>query len=110
MTLEERTLWRAIRNNALSGLHFRRQQVIAGFIVDFYCASARLVIELDGAVHIGRKEYDAKRDQALSDLGIRVLRLSNALIRENLAMAVDRVAKKAEHAFLRERELESRKK
>ncbi len=48
MTFEERMLWQAIRNNALSGLHFRRQQVIAGFIVDFYCASARLAIEVDG--------------------------------------------------------------
>jgi hypothetical protein len=48
MTFEERALWQAIRNNALSGLDFRRQQVIAGFIVDFYCASARLAIEVDG--------------------------------------------------------------
>jgi very-short-patch-repair endonuclease len=47
MTFEERTLWRVIRNNALAGLHFRRQQVIEGFIVDFYCACARLVIEVD---------------------------------------------------------------
>jgi very-short-patch-repair endonuclease len=95
MTFEERTLWRAIRNNALSGLHFRRQQVIAGFIVDFYCACARLVIEVDGPVHIGRKDYDAERDQAFSELGISVLRLRNASIRENLATALDRVAKEA---------------
>jgi len=110
MTFEERTLWRVIRNNALAGLHFRRQQVIAGFIVDFYCASARLVIEVDGPVHIDRKDYDAERDQALSELGIRILRLRNALIRENTAMALDRVAKEAEHALLREPELESREK
>ena len=110
MTFEERTLWRVIRNNALAGLHFRRQQVIAGFIVDFYCACARLVIEVDGPVHIGRKDYDAERDQALSELGIRILRLRNAFIRENIAMALDRVAKEAEHALLREPELESREK
>jgi very-short-patch-repair endonuclease len=61
MTFEERALWQAIRNNALSGLHFRRQQVIAGFIVDFYCASARLAIEVDGPVHSGRKDYDTER-------------------------------------------------
>jgi len=69
--------------------------VIAGFIVDFYCACARLVIEVDGPVHIGRKDYDAGRDQAFSELGISVLRLRNASIRENLAMALDRVAKEA---------------
>jgi very-short-patch-repair endonuclease len=110
MTFEERTLWQAIRNNALSGLHFRRQQVIVGFIVDFYCASARLAIEVDGPVHSGRKDYDTERDLALSELGIRILRLSNASIRENLPMALDRVAKEAEHALLRAEELESRDK
>jgi very-short-patch-repair endonuclease len=110
MTFEERTLWQAIRNDALSGLHFRRQQVIAGFIVDFYCASARLAIEVDGPVHSGRKDYDAERDQALSELGMRILRLSNASIRENLPMVLDRVAKEAERALLRAGELESRDK
>jgi very-short-patch-repair endonuclease len=99
MTFEERTLWRAIRNNALSGLHFRRQQLIAGFIVDFYCACARLVIEVDGPVYIGRKDYGAERDQAFSELGISVLRLRNASIRENLAVALDRVAKEAGTLF-----------
>jgi very-short-patch-repair endonuclease len=67
-------------------------------------------IEVDGPVHIGRKDYDAERDQAFSELGIRVLRLRNASIRENLAVALDRVAKEAEHALLREPELGSREK
>jgi very-short-patch-repair endonuclease len=84
--------------------------VTAGFIVDFYCACARLVIEVDGPVHIGRKDYDAERDQTFSELGIIVLRLRNASIRENLAVALDRVAKEAEHALLREPELGSREK
>lgn len=100
MTLEERTLWRALRNNALAKLHFRRQQVIAGFIVDFYCASARLVLEVDGPAHLGRKDYDAERDQAFSELGIRTLRLKNASIRENLAAALESVAQQAKDLLL----------
>ena len=48
MTPAERALWMLLRRNALDGFHFRRQQVIEGFIVDFYCDAAKLAIELDG--------------------------------------------------------------
>jgi len=95
MTPEERVLWRALRNNALEGLHFRRQQVIAGFIVDFYCAPARLAVEVDGAVHLRQQHYDSKRDRALSELGIRTLRLSNGLVAEDLAKALRRIVQAA---------------
>jgi len=95
MTPEERVLWSSLRNNALAGLHFRRQQVIAGFIVDFYCASARLAIEVDGAVHMGRQDYDAERDRVLSESGVRTLRLKNESITQDLAGALRRIAKEA---------------
>jgi very-short-patch-repair endonuclease len=58
MTAEERLLWEALRRNTIDGLHFRRQQVIAGFIVDFYCHSAALAIEVDGAFHRETVDYD----------------------------------------------------
>jgi very-short-patch-repair endonuclease len=61
----------------VDGLHFRRQQVIEGFIVDFYCDAARLVIELDGRVHEEQWKYDDSRDRAISSVGVRVLRISN---------------------------------
>ena len=51
MTLEERLLWTRLRRSQRHGLHFRRQQVIYGFIVDFYCASVNLAVEVDGLVH-----------------------------------------------------------
>jgi very-short-patch-repair endonuclease len=51
MTPSERRLWAALRRNAIDGFHFRRQQVIAGYIVDFYCDAAKLAIELDGSAH-----------------------------------------------------------
>ena len=62
MTLTERILWRALRRNAVDGFHFRRQQVIEGFIVDFYCDAAKLAIELDGTVHGEQWKYDESRD------------------------------------------------
>ena len=82
MTLAERILWRALRRNALDGLHFRRQQVIEGYIVDFYCAAAKLAIELDGDVHQEQWKYDESRDKAISQNGVRVLRISNEGIRD----------------------------
>jgi very-short-patch-repair endonuclease len=83
-TEAERTLWRHLRANALDGLHFRRQQPIAGFIVDFYCHSVRLIVEVDGDVHDAQPAYDAERDAILTGGGYRVLRFSNAQVRTDL--------------------------
>jgi very-short-patch-repair endonuclease len=85
MMPEERMLWSALRRNAIANLHFRRQQVIAGFIADFYCAAARLVVEIDGGSHLMRKEYDSRRDKVFSELGIRTLRLSSESVARGLA-------------------------
>ena len=78
MTSTEAILWQELRGNKL-GIHFRRQQVIAGFIVDFYCHKAGLVIELDGSVHGGdeQKENDTERDKVLSEMGLRIVRFMN---------------------------------
>jgi very-short-patch-repair endonuclease len=77
MTPAERRLWKALRRNALDGFHFRRQQVIDGYIADFYCDAAKLAIELDGGVHQEQWQYDESRDKAITRLGVRVLRISN---------------------------------
>ena len=95
MTPEERILWSALRRNTLANLHFRRQQIIAGFIADFYCASARLVVELDGASHRASGEYDAQRDHVFSELGIRTLRISNQSVTQNLADVLEKIMRQA---------------
>lgn len=76
MTPAEKILWEELRANKL-GVHFRRQQVIAGFIVDFYCHRAALVVEVDGDVHDLRKEEDERREKVLSEMGLRVVRFGN---------------------------------
>ena len=73
MTLAERTLWKALRKNQIDGLHFRRQQIIAGFIVGFYCHSTALVIEVDGDVHHSAADYDRERDRLFERHGFEVL-------------------------------------
>jgi ATP-dependent DNA helicase RecQ len=74
----EAALWTELRGRRLGGWKFRRQQVIAGYIVDFYCAELRLAIEVDGAVHGARRAEDEQRDDDLGALGLGVLRVRDA--------------------------------
>jgi very-short-patch-repair endonuclease len=92
MTPAEQLLWQELRANKL-GVHFRRQQVIAGFIVDFYCHQADLVIELDGSVHeeAAQKESDIRRDKTLSELGLRVVRFHNQEVLKNIKRVIERI-------------------
>ena len=92
MPAAESRLWAALRRNGLRGTHFRRQQAIAGFVADFYCHSARLVVEVDGSSHDGAEEYDADRDRVFERLGLTVLRLSNDAVLQDLGAALDRIA------------------
>ena len=72
MTPAEKILWQELRANKL-GVHFRRQQVIQGFIVDFYCHKSTLVVEVDGDIHDLQHEEDARREKALRELGLRIV-------------------------------------
>ena len=73
----ERRLWYFLRRQQLAGHKFRRQYPLAGYIVDFVCVPARLVIELDGGQHLEAIEYDQRRTEILEREGYRVLRFWN---------------------------------
>jgi very-short-patch-repair endonuclease len=88
MTPSERLLWSRLRGNQLLGLHFRRQNVIRGFIVDFYCHRANLVVEIDGNIHNSQIEADTVRDNILKSLGLIVLHISNERVEKNLESAI----------------------
>ncbi|MDO5090967.1 MAG: endonuclease domain-containing protein [Cardiobacteriaceae bacterium] len=77
MTDAEQCLWRALRHKQLSGIKFRRQQVIGAYIVDFVSMTHKLVIELDGGQHASQQHYDAQRSAFLHSQGYRVLRFWN---------------------------------
>ena len=83
MTKEERKLWYTFLCKLPVG--FRRQQIIGNYIVDFYCHSRRLVIELDGSQHYEEKgkNADIERDAYLRDLGLTVLRYANLDVNRN---------------------------
>ena len=82
MTISERVMWHALRDRRLAGLKFRRQHRIGKFVVDFYCARYRLVIELDGEPHMSFDgiSRDTTRDAELRAAGMHVLRFENRMI------------------------------
>jgi len=90
MTPAEKMLWKEVRANKL-GVHFRRQQVIAGFIVDFYCHKAALVVEVDGDIHDLQQEEDARRQKVLSEMGLRIVRFENDEILRDLSTVVEKI-------------------
>jgi len=96
MTPEEHRLWSAVRGNRLNGLHFRRQQIIGSYVVDFFCEAADLVVELDGAGHLLSIEEDKIRDQELGRRGIEVMRIPNQDLRDDLHAVISRIGKYAQ--------------
>lgn len=84
-TPEEEKLWWCLRNERL-GIKFRRQHSVGGYIIDFYCPSKRLIIEIDGGVHLQKenREYDSIRNKFFKELDYLVLRFSNTQIEQNI--------------------------
>ena len=78
-------LWRKIRNSQL-GVKFRRQHGIGKYIVDFYCAEMKLIIEIDGDIHFYDKNIfrDKKREAYLKNLGLKIKRYTNLDISYNI--------------------------
>ena len=93
-TSAEAELWKYLKKSQLRGRKFRRQHSIGPYIVDFYCPSEKLAIELDGEVHTApnRQDYDAMREGYLHKQGIRVVRFENRIVFERLEMVLQGIA------------------
>lgn len=93
MTHEERRLWYDFLRQL--PVTFNRQKVIGPCIVDFYCAEAKLVIELNGSQHYEEDAVaaDCERDKYLSGLGLRVLRYSNADVNRHFSEVCEDILK-----------------
>ena len=92
-TLAEDKLWQRLRRHQVGGLKFRRQHSLGRFVVDFYCAEAGLVIEVDGPIHDGLAERDSMRQEFIESLGFRVLRITNDQIEKSLESVMDSIRK-----------------
>jgi len=78
----ERALWQRLRSRQIDGYKFRRQHEFGGFVLDFFCVSAKLAVELDGGQHLSEEGLarDARRSAFLEANGIRVLRFTNTQV------------------------------
>ena len=101
-TKEENTLWyQYLRKYPVQ---FRRQTVLGQYIVDFYCAKARLAIELDGSQHYETDGmvHDTQRTQYLESLGLKVLRISNTDINRNLRGVCQQIDKEVQQRYCKD--------
>ena len=93
MTDAETRLWARLRGKQLLGVQFYRQKPLGNSIVDFYAAKAHLVVEVDGGQHFEptQRLADAERTAMLSDMGLRVLRFTNAEVLGNTDAVVEAI-------------------
>jgi very-short-patch-repair endonuclease len=93
MTSQEILLWEKLKNRQLCGKHFRRQHPFGIYILDFYCHESNLVIEIDGAIHRYKEDYDSERTEYLESTGLKVIRFSN----DDIENKIDWVLSQIEH-------------
>jgi very-short-patch-repair endonuclease len=95
LTPAEATLWKYIQNSNVDGKKFRRQHSVGNYILDFYCPSEKLAIELDGSIHddYAAQCYDKERTQFLNQKGIRVIRFNNHQIFESEELILEAIRK-----------------
>jgi len=93
-TPAEQKLWSRLRDRQLDGLKIRRQHPIDHFIIDFYCAEAKLCIEIDGDSHAEPDQiaYDAARTQWLTDEGYTIIRFTNREVFKQFEVVLQQIA------------------
>ena len=97
-TDSELKLWLQLRGRRLAGLKFRRQVPIAGFIADFLCEEAKLIVEVDGGQHAEPSRSDMERTRIMQDAGFSVLRFWNNEVLANIDGVLQRILETAQRA------------
>ena len=92
-TPPEQLWWLALRNGQIGGLKFRRQHPIGPYIVDFYCHSAGLVVEVDGMSHDDKVRQDAAKTKHIQSQGLRILRVTNEDVMSDLDAVTREIAR-----------------
>ena len=92
MTEAEKYLWSRLNKRQL-GVRFKAQHPISIFIVDFYCHQCKLVVEVDGEIHLSRKEYDEGRTAELKRFDLKIIRFSNQEVMNNIEWVIDEIKK-----------------
>jgi very-short-patch-repair endonuclease len=93
-TKPENVLWQALRNRQLAGLKFKRQVPPGGYILDFVCFEARLIVEVDGGQH-AESNRDVERDRVFESQGFRTLRFWNDEVIGNIDAVCETIMREA---------------
>jgi len=91
MTYSENLLWEKLKGKQLLGLRFRRQHPIDIFIADFYCHIAKLVIEIDGDIHLEQIEYDDGREAEIEKYNIKIIRFTNDEVNNDIEGVLQKI-------------------
>jgi len=85
MTQSEVALWSRLRRKQLKGRQFYRQRIVGDYIVDFYCPSAKLIVQVDGSQHLTEqgRSADREQDNEMKKFGLKVLRFSSVEVLSN---------------------------
>ncbi len=90
-TISEAMIWEGLRAKQFLNLKFRRQHLISGYIIDFYCSELNLAIEIDGPVHLRQIKEDAERQKNIEDLGIKFIRINSEDIEYDLKSVLKKI-------------------
>lgn len=95
LTSAEAALWNLLKNKQLDGKKFRRQHGIENYIVDFYCSSEKIIIELDGHPHgqYSQIQKDEKRDNYFESMGYKVIRFENRFVFQDPHFVIETIRK-----------------
>lgn len=86
--LSEVLFWKQVRNRTFHNIDFDRQRIIGNYIVDFYVKTLGLVVEIDGASHDFKQEYDLQRTKFLESIGLKVFRITDFDVKQNLSLVM----------------------
>jgi very-short-patch-repair endonuclease len=104
LTPAEQHLWQALRGGKLAGLKFRRQHPVGNFILDFYCAAHKLVVEVDGGIHVTQIKYDTARTTELETHGYTIVRFTNEVVLHQLETVLAEILQALEPHSVRDTE------
>lgn len=99
LTPAEASLWKLLQGSKLGGRKFRRQHSVGNYILDFYCPSEKIAVELDGAGHYTEEgiKKDELRTKFLNEVGIKVLRFENKLVFEKTEWVLEEICRGFHH-------------
>jgi len=92
MTEAEKVIWERVCNNQL-GIRIRRQHPIDNYIADYYCHELKLVIEIDGGIHLSEEnqQHDKTREAGLNEYGIEIIRFTNEEVSKEIDIVIEKI-------------------